>query len=120
MIQLVWSCWRHFGGLPINDVSEQNGRWIVSLTGRRSLWILPWCRNTYPVRFYKTGNPGLDTPAEPFKVRAIPGIGQRFALLERGEKVEADPDWNRGGYLRRGTRDMPDLNRAAAIDLSTS
>ena len=34
-------------------------------------------------------------PPPPLEVRAIPGIGQRFAILEAGEAAQADPDWYR-------------------------
>ena len=34
-------------------------------------------------------------PPPPLEVRAIPGIGQRFAILEAGETAQADPDWYR-------------------------
>ncbi|CAL1139956.1 unnamed protein product [Cladocopium goreaui] len=106
MIQLVWICWRHFGGLLINDVSQQNGRWIVSACGRRILWIFPWLPNIYHVRFSRTGNPGLDHPQEPIRAIAIPGIGQRFAILEPGENPQSNREFNRGGYLRRSTTNL--------------
>eukprot|EP00435_Cladocopium_sp_Y103_P075834 s332_g66.t1 len=92
--------------LLINDVSQQNGRWIVSACGRRILWIFPWLPNIYHVRFSRTGNPGLDHPKEPIRAIAIPGIGQRFAILEPGENPQSNREFNRGGYLRRSTTNL--------------
>jgi len=81
MIQIGLMYWLIVTGLPINDVSKQNGRWVVSTCGWQALWILPWLKKAYPVRFRKTGNPGLDQ--HQWDVKTITGIGQRFVLLRR-------------------------------------
>lgn len=83
MIQLGLMYWLLVTGLPINDVSKQNGRWVVSTCGWQALWLLPCLKKAYSVSFRKTGNPGLDKHL--WDVQTIVGIGQRFVLLGQVE-----------------------------------
>ncbi|CAJ1416107.1 unnamed protein product [Effrenium voratum] len=92
MIQLVYSTWRHFQGLAINEVKVQHGKWVVSTMGRRELWIFP-CLETFQVSFRKTGNPWLDDPQKPYRVRAIRGSDLRLVLLQGGEEMKAESSW---------------------------